>query len=258
MTQKADSHTGGPETGEACAPQNPMATIRASIPLRRNIPMMLSSFRRIARTLFLRSLNRSDYARWTNPDSLESWWETRTQRIATLIPKHSRVIEFGAGRRWLESYLDPSCSYIPSDLVDRGPGTIVCDLNKRPLPDLRHLRADVAVFGGVLEYIRDLESVVEWLSQQVSFCVTSYAYAARATGAAVGIRERLRRLYYGYMNNYTEEELVELFSRRGLICAEKVTWDTQQIFLFVNQTTALESQVATSGPSEGMRTGTEE
>ncbi len=190
---------------------------------------------RLARVLVLKIGRRTDYKRWTDSHNLEIWWSARTEKIAQLIPKGVRVIEFGAGRRHLEKLLDGSCAYFPSDLVDRGPGTIVCDLNKRPLPDLKYLAADVAVFAGVLEYIRDLNSLVEWLSGQVSSCVASYECVAPAPGGLVALRRKLRRLYYGYMNSYTEEEFVRLFSRRGLICAEKVTWDTQRIFQFVKQ-----------------------
>jgi hypothetical protein len=93
---------------------------------------------------------------WIDTSHFDTDWEERTRLMARIVPNHSRVIEFGAGKRQLESYLDPSCSYIPSDLVDRGGNTIVLDLNSRPLPDFSHLKLDVAVFGGVLEYISDL------------------------------------------------------------------------------------------------------
>src|SRR6185312_6627264 len=83
--------------------------------------------------------HKTDYSRWANARSIYSSWEPRTEMAADLVPNHSRVIEFGAARRALEKYLDPSCVYTASDLVDRGLGTIVCDLNERPLP---HLSAD--------------------------------------------------------------------------------------------------------------------
>ena len=189
----------------------------------------------MAEVLTLRLLRRSDYRRWTDSRNLETWWDSRTEKIAQLIPKGARVIEFGAGRRQLEKFLDSSCSYVPSDLTNRGPGTIICDLNQRPLPDLRYVEVDVAVFGGVLEYVCDLDSLVDWLSQQFRFCIASYAYVAPGKGAAIGIRQRLDRLYHGYMNHYTEGELVELFHQRGYLCAKEETWDTQRIFQFVKQ-----------------------
>src|SRR5262249_34942190 len=120
----------------------------------------------------LRALNallkKTDRRRWMDPRSLHARWEPRTKIVAALVPDNSRVIEFGAGNRILERYLDPSCTYVPSDMVDRGPGTIVCDLNQRPLPDLGQNVYDVAVLIGVLEYLRDVPSVLDWLTKYVS------------------------------------------------------------------------------------------
>ena len=222
----------GLKAGQMSTARHVRADIWAAIAFLRDLVGMLPSLPRIARTLFLRGINRPDYKRWGNPESLEPWWETRTQRIAALIPKGTRVIEFGAGKRWLESYLDPSCSYIASDLVDRGPGTIVCDLNERPLPDLKLLRPDVAVFVGVLEYIKDLPSLSEWLSQQVSACTASYAYASTRSGSLAHVLENLQRARYGYMNTYTADELVDLFHRCGFACVRVDAWNDQRLFLF--------------------------
>src|SRR5205823_4537865 len=118
---------------------------------------------------------KTDHDRWTNPRSIYASWETRTQLAATLVPNQSRVVEFGAATRALERYLDPSCTYAASDLVDRGPGTIVCDLNARPLPDLGTDAYDVAVIMGVFEYVRDVPSVIDWLAKHFPVCVLSYA-----------------------------------------------------------------------------------
>ncbi len=190
---------------------------------------------RIAKIIVFKLRHKADYKRWTDPGSLETWWDARTEKIALLIPQDSLVLEFGAGRRQLERFLGRSCTYIPSDLIDRGPGTIICDLNQRPLPDLRYAKAEVAVFSGVLEYIRDLESLIAWLSEQVAFCIASYTCVPTRQNAIQKIRNKFDRLYYGYMNNYTEEELVHLFNKCGFVCTTKDTWTSQRIFLFANQ-----------------------
>jgi methyltransferase family protein len=198
---------------------------------------MLPQLPHIVRILIFKGLHRSDYGRWGNPDNLERRWDSRTRQLAQLIPKDSRVIEFGAGRRQLELYLDASCAYVPSDLIDRGPDTVVCDLNRRPLPDLRHLQPDVAVFSGVLEYISDLPSLLRWLSTQVSFCVTSYVYAQSRPKTIQRREEVLRRAYTGFMNTYTEDELVALFRRSGFIPIKaEDTWGSQRLFLFRKST----------------------
>lgn len=194
---------------------------------------------RILRSGLHRILNRSDYQRWTDLQNLETWWSSRTEKIAGLIPKDAPVIEFGAGRRQLEKLLDSGCTYFPSDLVDRGPGTIICDLNKRPLPDLRKLEPRVAVFSGVLEYVRDLDSVIAWLSHLVPQCVASYHYVPRDGSVLQTSKDRLGRLHNGYMNHHTEESLVALFKKYGFVCTTKDTWTCQRIFLFTQSTDAL-------------------
>ncbi|GAY18920.1 class I SAM-dependent methyltransferase [Mycobacterium sp. shizuoka-1] len=179
---------------------------------------------------------KTDYKRWSDTRNLYSEWEPRSQRAAELIPAGSRVIEFGAGTRTLERHLDPSCTYTPSDLVDRGQGTIVCDLNERPLPDLGHDTYDVAVFMGVLEYLRDVPAVLDWLSPVVSRYVISYGCpdtndASRRT--KLGAVDRISR---GWLNSYTEEEIRSLFRERGFASAHEENWanvDGYQHRLFV-------------------------
>ena len=212
--------------------RQPGASIRRAVAVLIGLLRKLPSIPRIARTLFLKAINRSDYHRWRNPENLEAWWESRTEKIATLIPRGTRVIEFGAGHRRLESYVDPTCTYIASDLVDRGPGTVICDLNNRPLPDLGAMRPDVAVFVGVLEYVKDLESVVSWLSRQVKCCAASYECAVSEPGTFARALETLRRAKSGYMSTYTEPELIELFAWSGFTCARIETWNDQRLFLF--------------------------
>ena len=126
------------------------------------------------------------------------------------MPPNSRVIDFGAGRRTLEVYLDPSCVYVPSDLVSRGSDTIVFDLNKHPLPDLANLAFDVATLAGVLEYINNVPAFVEWLAEQASVCIVSYECARTVAGALGRPSETIRRISAGWVNTYSESELIDV------------------------------------------------
>lgn len=180
-------------------------------------------------TTFLRKTDRS---RWSDPRSFRADWEPRTKLVAALVPNKSRVIEFGAAQRHFERYLDPSCTYTPSDLVDRGPGTIICDLNQRPLPDLGANTYDVAVFIGVLEYMRDLPSVLDWLTKYVPVCVLSYATADAGGYSPRAIQETVRRLRHGWMNHYREEAIRSLFRERGFELTRDEDWENQRIFVF--------------------------
>jgi hypothetical protein len=119
----------------------------------------------VLRTLATKLFRKSDRARWTNLTNHDIAWDKRTRAIADLIPRGSHVVEFGAGRCQLRNWLPIDCTYVPSDIVSRGPDTWLCDLNLRPLPKLRRQAAvQVAVFSGVLEYVADLTSVLRWLA----------------------------------------------------------------------------------------------
>jgi hypothetical protein len=185
----------------------------------------------------IRSLQgQADFKRWSSSTGLEPWWDARTELLARLVPGGSRVIEFGAGRRTLERLLPPGCSYVASDLTDRGPNTIVCDLNVRPLPNLANVSPTVAVFGGVFEYVKDVQGVIEWLAQSgVETFVLSFDAFPDNLGWYRALRERARRLYFGYMNNLAEGELVHILDRAGFSCAERQIWTIQRLFRFTKK-----------------------
>src|SRR5690349_4690958 len=174
---------------------------------------------------------KTDYDRWSDPRSIYASWESRTEMAAALVPNGSRVIEFGAARRVLEKFLHPSCTYTASDLVDRGPGTIVCDLNVRPLPDLGADAYDVAVIMGVLEYVRDVPSMLDWLTRHVGLCVLSYA-CTKANANRLRTRwESVGRLNHGWMNSYCADELQMLFGERGFALQHDDAWRDQRLFV---------------------------
>jgi len=185
---------------------------------------------RVVRNTLMRWAGRADYGRWSTPQALEEWWDERTRALASFVPAGSNVIEFGAGRRQLERFLPNGCTYTPSDLVERGTGTIVCDLNRRPLPNLSHVTPQVGVFGGVLEYIRDVAAIAKWLADsRIHICVLSFDPAPGKMSIFGRLRELRRRAYYGYMNGLTENELQRAFEAAGYTCTQKQKWTTHVI-----------------------------
>jgi hypothetical protein len=210
--------------------------------LRRHAKLMhraLAILPRMGRGVMGWLLKRTDSARWEDSTNLEAWWEARTVRLARLVPAGARVIEFGAGRCRLPTHLDPSCFYVPSDLVPRVPGTIVCDLNKPPLPDLRHLALDVAFFAGVFEYVGNVASVAEWLSTQVNMCVASYDGVDAPRWSARRVVELGRRKYFGYLNDYSPAEFVGVFERAGFKRVYDDRWESQELYLFAKDPSRL-------------------
>jgi hypothetical protein len=198
--------------------------------------MEYNTFGVMLRTLRCRLFGTTDVSRWRDAEAFPDDWEGRTQLIAQLVPKGTRVIEFGAGKRKLESQIDPTCTYIPCDIVSRGKDTLVLDLNARSLPNLRHLNLDVAVFAGVIEYIADLGSLVTWLSQQASTCIASYERAQTQSCEPARLRETIRRTGAGWVNTFSEAELIEIFRSGGFALTETKDWctpgGTERIFVF--------------------------
>jgi Methyltransferase domain len=175
---------------------------------------------------------KTDQKRWANPRNIHSSWEPRSKIAAALVPNNSRVIEFGAGNRVLERYLDPSCTYVASDLVDRGPGTIICDLNQRPLPDLGKDVYDVAVLLGVVEYLRDVPAVLDWLAELVPVCVLGFKPAKSNGHSPRAMLETVLRRKAGWINNYREEDVRSFYRERGFELLRDENWENQRLFVF--------------------------
>lgn len=181
--------------------------------------------RRAIATTFRKLLGRSDYTHWSSLSTHSSKWDTRTQKLAQLIPPNSTVIEFGAGRLMLRDMLPEGCSYTPSDLVDRGYNTIVLDLNAKCLPTLA--RYDVAVFSGVFEYVIDVPRLVRYLGDFAGNVICSYA--------VVELNQR-GRCEQGWVNDYTSGKFVSLFTSLGFDYRFGQRWKAQMLYGFRNKT----------------------
>jgi hypothetical protein len=188
----------------------------------------------ILRTLRTILFRVSDHERWQDLRNHDVDWDKRTRAIADLIPPGSHVIEFGAGRRQLERWLPAGCSYTPSDIVDRGPGTLLCDLNRRPLPTLdRQAPFQIAVFSGVLEYVVDLPSVLTWLAPQFDSVIASYNCASPVSSAMKRLRLMAARLSSGWVNHFTEAEIIGYFTDAKFTVSRIVSSaEGERIFLF--------------------------
>ena len=202
--------------------------------------MIPANFHRIIKTtatLKRKLLRQADPRRWMDATNFSPEWIERSRIIAGLIPKGSRVIEFGAGLSQLPSVLDPSCTYAASDLIGRSNETLILDLEKRPLPSLPDDRFDVAVFAGVLEYLSDAPGVISWISQYVSTCIASYECVPSDGHISARLKRTWNRASLGWVNSYTEEELKAIFARAGFLCGTQTLWNakdgSEPIFMFL-------------------------
>ena len=168
--------------------------------------------------------NGTDYGRWGDGSNSSPNWDSRTRYMATLIKPGAVVLEFGAGRMLLRDSLPEGCKYVPSDLVDRGNGTIVCDLNAKWLPEFPR-DCDTAVFSGVLEYVHDVQRIISHISF-VQTVVASYVVTDIKPN-------RLARLASGWVNDYSSAGIKEIFLKAGFRCDHVETFESQEIFRFV-------------------------
>ena len=188
------------------------------------IKNLLSTIKRGVNTLLREALRKTDYQRWSNKESLSQSWDTRTKQIAALIKPGASVIKFGAGRLILKTFLPENCSYTPSDLVDRGYGTIICYLNSKALQQFKTY--DVAVFSGVLEYINDIPRLIFYLSRCVNVIIASYAVIEE---------NKSNRSGQGWVNDYNSKQFINIFENAGFRCDYTEEWQSQVIYKFIRK-----------------------
>lgn len=164
----------------------------------------------------------SDYNRWKQEGSLATNWEPRTALMAEYIQANSKILEFGAGRMFLKKYLPEGCTYVPSDIVDRGHGTLVWDLNSKELPRLDD-DFDIIVFSGVLEYIYNIDRIIQFLSGHTKEIIASYA--------TIELNPDDRKSH-GWVNDLTEDQFIAVFEDNGFELLKTNQWKTQRVFHF--------------------------
>ncbi len=165
--------------------------------------------------------NKSDIDRWEPIGAIKKTWANRTIQMSKFILPNSKIIEFGAGKMVIKEHLPENCSYTPSDIVDRGPGTFVCDLNNPDLPVFDHY--DYCVISGVLEYLNDVPKLIEHLSTSIGSFIISYAAVKEGHNVKRG---------NGWVNSYTEKDIIKMFEDKGYVLSNKENWSKQVIFVF--------------------------
>ena len=174
---------------------------------------------RAIKTQELRDQSKSDINRWKSKEEFHENWNERTAILASMIPEHSKIIEFGAGNLELRKLLPKGCSYTPTDICERYPGMLVCDLNESININLKDY--DTAVFSGVLEYVYDIEGVIRELEGEINDIILSYACSD------ISHAPRLER---GWLSDFTKADLEVIFLKNGFRVIEYQEWRKQSIF----------------------------
>lgn len=155
---------------------------------------------------------------WTDRSTHRAVWDERTAILAGLIERGSTVLDVGSGRGALEGMLPPGCMFSSLDLT----GADFCaDLNG-PLPDLP--LHDVAVLGGVLEYVEDVGRLFRHLAQCCVQLVGSYGTTDRFPYARA-------RQASGWVNAHSRAELFGLLRSAGFVPEAAGEWRNHLIWV---------------------------
>ena len=200
-----------------------MKLLKKIINYLKNIPTRRKNLNRIKsiqkNTIKLKKEKQSDINRWKNSNELFEDWNQRTSILGNYITPGSKVIEFGSGNMSLKKMLPENCVYTPSDIVKRTEETIVCDLNEPISFDLSFY--NTAVFSGVFEYVYDIDTVFKQLEKHIPHIILSYACSDICTH---------NRLINGWLSEFTEKQLLDIFAKYSYDVIDKQEWRQQTIF----------------------------
>lgn len=182
----------------------------------------ITNLKRRLKTNINTKQHKSDVDRWKQKKWLFDDWNERTKIMAQWIKPNSRVLEFGAAKLALKQFLPEGVIYTPSDIVDRGEGTLVCDLNTN-IPEFKH--QDVIFFSGVLEYIYDVPKLIANLSHKTNRFIISY-------GTFDMFISLKHRKINGWVNAYTNDEILDIFKNNNFKLIKTDTWRKQNIYVF--------------------------
>lgn len=108
----------------------------------------------------------------------------RAKRAVTVLARSIKlrrgaaIIDMGSGYHQVKQFLPRRSSYIPVDIENRVPGssTIICNLNEREFPFLKHKTIDAFLFLGSFEYIYDKISVLRLCRMRNAPIVMEYYF----------------------------------------------------------------------------------
>lgn len=173
---------------------------------------------------YLKKLLTARAATWQEVERFDPAWRERIERMCSFMRDDDlSVVDVGCGPMWLRDYLPSNARYVGVDYVDRGEGTIVCDLNEAGMPDLV---ADVWFVSGCLEYLEDPERFIASAAKNARSCILSYCELRHFPS----LHERKKR---GWRNHLTAERIDALYSRHGMRLVHRETMPSSRNSIFV-------------------------
>jgi FkbM family methyltransferase len=147
----------------------------------------------------------TDAGRWTAWERLlDPASHLRAGLAAQHLPRGGSVLDLGCGLMFLRDHLGPNSTYIPLDLMARGPRCLVADLNQGHYPKGR---VDAVAMLHLLEYIHDPKALLSWARTVTGRLVLSYVPVERLGGN--------ERRAAGFFNDLTVHALAGLLAECG-------------------------------------------
>lgn len=159
-------------------------------------------------------------------------WKDRARAMSQLIPEDVKVLmDIGCGEELLKEFLCKDIKYYGLDYSERNKETIICDINKEKLPDIK---VDLYYMAGIIDYVTDIPNFIKQLSR-AKYVVMSKTRNERF------IRLDDKVMDSGYMdygtNSYYCSNLITDMFENGFAC-RKMQWNYKQrdeyYFLFEN------------------------
>ncbi len=159
-------------------------------------------------------------------------WKDRARAMSQLIPEDVKVLmDIGCGEELLKEFLCKDIKYYGLDYCERNKETIICDINKEKLPDIK---VDLYYMAGIIDYVTDIPNFIKQLSR-AKYVVMSKTRNERF------IRLDDKVMESGYMNygtnSYYCSNLITDMFENGFAC-RKMQWNYKQrdeyYFLFEN------------------------
>lgn len=156
----------------------------------------------------------------------------RARAMSQLIPEDVKVLmDIGCGEELLKEFLCKDIKYYGLDYCERNKETIICDINKEKLPDIK---VDLYYMAGIIDYVIDIPNFIKQLSR-AKYVVMSKTRNERF------IRLDDKVMDSGYMNygisSYYCSNLITDMFEIGFVC-RKMQWNYKQrdeyYFLFEN------------------------
>lgn len=159
-------------------------------------------------------------------------WKDRARAMSQLIPEDVKVLmDIGCGEELLKEFLCKDIKYYGLDYCERNKETIICDINKEKLPDIK---VDLYYMAGIIDYVIDIPNFIKQPSR-AKYVVMSKTRNERF------IRLDDKVMDSGYMNygisSYYCSNLITDMFEIGFVC-RKMQWNYKQrdeyYFLFEN------------------------